>query len=153
MPLQWIHIVCGKTAEGTHKGFSCVDLPYVGIAAIFWPPNCITLGAGPWVTPPPHHYTITTTGWSPKFSVLIFFSPAMVLVAHQLERQTVVVVVSVSSPPSDDAGAVAGLPLLPPLLPLQTRPSHPPHSCGLQQLFSLLKIVSIFNVRHVDIAL
>ena len=49
----------------------------------------------------------------PPSSRFQFFSLAIVLVAHHLEWQTVVVAVLVSSPPCDDAGAVAGLPLLP----------------------------------------
>ena len=54
VPLQQIHIICGEAAEGTHKGFSCVGLPYVGIASIFWSPDSVALRADPWSYTPYH---------------------------------------------------------------------------------------------------
>ena len=145
VPLQWIHIVCQKTTKGTHKGFSCVDLPYVDVAAVLWPHNCITLGAGPWMSPP----TITTTGWSLTFSVFIFFTSNGVGVLACGTSIACGGGVGVVTPSGDEA-AVADLPPLPSRLPLQTGPSHQPPFGGLQQLFSWLKYNSkYFTVQHV----
>ena len=48
MPLQRIHVISGKAAEGTYEGFSCVDHPYVHITPIFRSMHCVTLRTGPW---------------------------------------------------------------------------------------------------------
>ena len=44
VPLHWVQVITGETAEGTYKGFSCVGLPDMGITAISWPVLCCTEG-------------------------------------------------------------------------------------------------------------
>ena len=60
VPLHWVQVITGETAEGTYKGFSCMGLPYMGITPISWSPYCVALRAGPLSNPP----TITQTGSS-----------------------------------------------------------------------------------------
>ena len=44
VPVQQVQIVGGQAAQGTYKGFLCVDLSYVSITTIPWSHNEVTLG-------------------------------------------------------------------------------------------------------------
>ena len=52
VPLQWIQVVCGETAECTSKNFPCVGLPDMGITTVLRAPYGVTPGAGPISYPP-----------------------------------------------------------------------------------------------------
>ena len=45
VPVQGVHIVGGKPAIGTHKGFSCMHFPNVSITTLFRACDLVTLGA------------------------------------------------------------------------------------------------------------
>ena len=72
VPLHWVQVITGETAEGTYKGFSCMGLPYMGITPVSWSSYCVALRAGPLSNPP----TITITGSSFEDDCSIFTGEA-----------------------------------------------------------------------------
>ena len=139
MPLQQIQIVCWKAAEGTHKGLSCVGLPYVGIATILQPPNHVALRAGPFSFPP--KTTITSLSIPSCFTGDCAGLLAAGAATPSIGTGTGAGVwrgVSVSSSLWGYTVAVAGPQPLQSPQPPQTMPTPAPPSCDLP-LFSPLQ--------------